>query len=587
MKNYIRDFLHQYVFPTKAIDFLLTAFDEIGEDVFLQIESKCDNTNNYDVTQFNAFITDLSNKTDYHEYTIRLLIVLALFRGLEKRYCGRKIPVDIAEDTLRDILYKYNECYSVYGIHGIFSWDWYTAILDLRCFSIGRLQYELLTFRLPSYTDGTHYIKFGEPVISVHIPSSGQSFKDEYCQESYTRAFEFFKIYFPDVFSGDIPFVCWSWLLYPKNDGILPTSSNILTFMKSYDIIEEEPYENPDAIAWRIFSIPNIEKIETLPQNTKMQKAVVQHLQQGGKMGWGYGIFFKNNLHTIENEYLKISVSSLGAQLSSLFSKTTKTEYLWQGNPTYWANRAPILFPFIGRRYQGKYFYQGKEYSIRLHGLAKYYPFLLECKTDNEMVFLLKNNETTLTDYPFCFEFRVIYTLEKNALRITFNVYNPDESPLFFSIGAHPAFNVPFDGGSFEDYYLEFDKVTNPNAFLGSPDKLYMGQGQYPYPLKDGTKIPLAHSLFKENSIVLSDTSRCVSIKSNTSNTKITLEYNDFDFICFWKPHDSDAPFLCMEPWSALPATSGIFEQLEQKEHITKLSSNQTSIKSFQIWFDV
>ena len=63
--------------------------------------------------------------------------------------------------------------------------------------------------------------------------------------------------------------------------------------MRSFDIIEEETYENNDLWAWRVFNVMHVEKVETLPQRTSMQKAIVKHLLNGGKMGWGYGVFFR------------------------------------------------------------------------------------------------------------------------------------------------------------------------------------------------------------------------------------------------------------------------------------------------------
>ncbi len=54
-------------------------------------------------------------------------------------------------------------------------------------------------------------------------------------------------------------------------------------------------------------------------------------------------------MYSIENQYLKIEVSSLGAELQSIFDKEMKQEVLWQGDKKYWGRRAPVLFPNVGR----------------------------------------------------------------------------------------------------------------------------------------------------------------------------------------------------------------------------------------------
>ena len=71
-------------------------------------------------------------------------------------------------------------------------------------------------------------------------------------------------------------------------------------------------------------------------------------------------------IYTIENEKLKVSVDTAGAQLQSVYSKTTGVEYLWQGDPAYWRGRAYNLFPFIGRMYDEVFNYEGKQYLLNL-----------------------------------------------------------------------------------------------------------------------------------------------------------------------------------------------------------------------------
>ena len=43
---------------------------------------------------------------------------------------------------------------------------------------------------------------------------------------------------------------------------------------------------------------------------------------------------------------LSAAVDPMGAQLLSL--QLDGCEYLWQGDPRFWARRAPVLFPIVG-----------------------------------------------------------------------------------------------------------------------------------------------------------------------------------------------------------------------------------------------
>ena len=53
--------------------------------------------------------------------------------------------------------------------------------------------------------------------------------------------------------------------------------------------------------------------------------------------------------YQISNDRLSVRVSSKGAQLMSLYSNSRRKEYLWQGDPVYWGDRAPLLFPACSR----------------------------------------------------------------------------------------------------------------------------------------------------------------------------------------------------------------------------------------------
>ncbi len=287
-------------------------------------------------------------------------------------------------------------------------------------------------------------------------------------------------------------------------------------------------------------------------------------------------------IYTIENEILKIDVDSKGAQLYSVYSKKSNTEYLWQGDPAYWTGRAYNLFPFIGRMYNGVYTYRGKEYAIRSHGVARYNEFIVEEQTPTKLVFLLKDSEETYKEYPFHFEYRVIFEIKDNALSVCQEAKNTDEKTLICGFGGHPGINVPFGNGAFEDYYLEFSQATNVSQQLLSENK-FMADKTEAYALQNGVKLPLRHSLFDNDAVILEGTSQCVSVKSNKESRIVKMYYEDFKYIGFWHACETDAPYVCLEPWSALPATEGKIDDLEQKKDMFHIDSGKTKSATFTL----
>ena len=288
-------------------------------------------------------------------------------------------------------------------------------------------------------------------------------------------------------------------------------------------------------------------------------------------------------IYTIENEKLKVDVNSMGAELFSLYSKVTDTEYLWQGNPTYWKGRAYNLFPFIGRMYTETFRYEGKEYHSRIHGLARYFEFTLESQTENSLTFLFKDNEETHKEYPFAFEFRVQFILNGTELVTRYEVTNTDDRTLICALGGHPGINIPFGKGVFEDYYLEFGEKTDVKRQLLTETISFMADKAVPYELVDGTKLPLRHDIFDCDAIILQDTCSYVSIKSDKEKRYISMRYDGFPFIGFWQVFNPTTPYVCLEPWSALPGIDKTLVDLETKPHMTHVAPNGKAEKSFTL----
>lgn len=288
-------------------------------------------------------------------------------------------------------------------------------------------------------------------------------------------------------------------------------------------------------------------------------------------------------IYTIENDYLQVKVSSLGAELMSIINKANSKEYLWQGDSKYWAGRAPIMFPICGRLYEGKYTYLGKEYTMPNHGIARASEFSLKSAISDKITLSLEANEETKAHYPFDFTFNVTFKLVKSTLEISYNVVNNDTCELIFAVGGHPAFNVPINNqGSFEDYYVEFANSCNairvdfsPTCFCTKNDKEFT-QG--------GTKrIDLAHNLFDDDAIFLYNIDKSITLRSDKHAGSIKLKYDRMKYVGLWHMPKTDAPYICIEPWSSIPANEGAIDDLLTKEEMIHLPSGYSYNNTYSI----
>ena len=49
--------------------------------------------------------------------------------------------------------------------------------------------------------------------------------------------------------------------------------------------------------------------------------------------------------YTIENEFIRLTIDSLGAEMVSAVDRATGSEMIWCADPAVWNRHAPILFP--------------------------------------------------------------------------------------------------------------------------------------------------------------------------------------------------------------------------------------------------
>src|SRR5690606_29185273 len=146
----------------------------------------------------------------------------------------------------------------------------------------------------------------------------------------------------------------------------------------------------------------------------------------------------------LESDRIQIRISSMGAELQSLFDKKQQVEYMWQADPAFWKKHSPVLFPIVGALKNNQYEFDGQSYNMNRHGFAREMEFEKTEEGENMLCFTLTDSEATRKNYPFAFRFQIEYRLFGNTLAVTYRVINTSSTDTcWFSVGAHPAFRVP------------------------------------------------------------------------------------------------------------------------------------------------
>ena len=256
----------------------------------------------------------------------------------------------------------------------------------------------------------------------------------------------------------------------------------------------------------------------------------------------------------IENEYLKVTVTTDGAQIKSVVRKCDGVEHIWQADPAVWGCYGPILFPYAGRVKDEKIEAKGQLFeNCKSHGFAWRMEHTPVYCGGNSLALELTDSPETLQKWPYRFRLVSTFTLEGDTLHHTLTVENHDEEEMPFGIGYHPAFRLPFDDShTYEDYELRFDCVESPlciNTDIGGlvGDKLYcLG--------RNITGIPLDENLFANDSHCMTGlSSRTLGLYEKDTGRGVVCSIRNFPYVLLWsKP--GIPKFVCIEPWHSTPS---------------------------------
>lgn len=277
----------------------------------------------------------------------------------------------------------------------------------------------------------------------------------------------------------------------------------------------------------------------------------------------------------IENNNIRIEVNSHGAELTSL--KKNDTEYLWQGDATYWGRHAPILFPIVGKVWNGTYRVEGKEYHLPQHGFARDMDFATIAEGPDYLELALESCDETQSVYPYDFRLGVRYSLKENSLCCRWTVRNTGKKKMFYQIGAHPAFNYRnFDPKdtihgmmAFLNESLSTAKPVMRGCIGEGGCRTEMAQQKVPMIL------PLTDKLFEHDALLLEDgKTRHVVLRDKGAKEYLRLSCNA-EVFGIWSPAGKKAPFVCIEPWMGRCDRVGFEGDISERDFIQSLEPDE------------
>ncbi len=283
-----------------------------------------------------------------------VLTLLGGLPALQSLYRERGIPESVFVDTLSDLELWMRVYHKRHGVWGLRELEWLWRHFTGRVFKLGRLQFEIKSwpyafrvvqhratreiavfapdgarFRSDGQFDGVnggvdpaawmaHFeesrgtfrgnpispegcaleqpielprdtwkcmLQQGDPTLGVHIPAVGP-LDHAACIASLAQATEFFARYFPE--HPYRVFECDSWLLDNQLPDRMPPESNIVRFQRLFRLLASPKASDAQTLE-RVFDFEPITPA-TAPRNTRLRRAILEHMEQGGRWRTALGI---------------------------------------------------------------------------------------------------------------------------------------------------------------------------------------------------------------------------------------------------------------------------------------------------------
>ena len=193
----------------------------------------------------------------------------------------------------------------------------------------------------------------------------------------------------------------------------------------------------------------------------------------------------------------------------------------------------------------------------------------------NYAAFSLKSNDETHRGYPFDFELFVEYKLDGKTLTVSNTVCNTGDKKMYFSLGAHPAFNI--DIGDI----VEFSNYERLAPLLLDDAGLYIKEDVAL--IEHGNRLVITEHIFDNDALFFQNlkSSSARIIKKDSGNAILEMTLGGAEFLGLWaKP---GAPYVCIEPWCGICDKNDVSGKIEEKPYIKTLDPNENFVFSYEI----
>lgn len=290
-------------------------------------------------------------------------------------------------------------------------------------------------------------------------------------------------------------------------------------------------------------------------------------------------------LYTIQTPKSKAVVSTYGGEMHSYSHMDADGEnaYLWSGDRRFWDEHAPVLFPVVCTPKDMKMAHDGVEYPMMKHGFASTSEFTPVLQTPDTVAFALEESADSLAMFPFHFRLENRYTVTDTGFSAAFTVTNRDSRPMTYCIGGHPGFRLPlYAGDRFSDYDLVFTDATGAYV-TGTANGLMDPALPHLDKIRDNV-LHLSYETFGGDTLIIQNLPvKQVRLVNRYTGRGILFTFDGLEVLGLWTMSDERSPFVCLEPWNGLPASSDETTDARSKKYARTLTPGSSHTVNYSV----
>lgn len=281
---------------------------------------------------------------------------------------------------------------------------------------------------------------------------------------------------------------------------------------------------------------------------------------------------------TIASPLIEATIAIQGAELQSLIYRPTGEQMLWQGDPTHWNKRSPLLFPQIGRCWQDTLRHEGRTYTMPKHGLMIEHTFMCTEVTPHSVT-LVADTYGYDTAFPHTLRIAVCYHILNDTLRCTYTITHAKASeehlPAYYQVGGHPGFYLPDFDATYPEPQGYISLCNAEGMSLSEAEYHLSGEGgcmdvhtPYTIPYASAMRtatVAIERHTFDRDALVF-DTQSALTATLYDKHQRARLRFgSNAPVLAFWAPMGGQAPFVCFEPWWGGPDGIGYEGEAKHK----------------------